>query len=197
MPFKNVEDAVKKHPNLKKYSAKAQRAWVSAINSCFDGGGDDSKCFPIAYAAANRVDGKKTTKSHIANELVKIANLITGALRLTPEDIGEYAITFARKPVSASKVNSILGRSIQSESELPFLMEVREGRWGIGDVAVPKKGKFKGIPLSVQGFGGPKMKIDPFSGLHYGSANRLICELMYKDGTDTGVRLYIPTSEMR
>jgi hypothetical protein len=77
MPFKNVQEAVKRHPNLKKYSAKAQGAWVSAINSCFDGGGDDSKCFPIAYSVANKIDGKKGgSMKQVANELIKIARLI-------------------------------------------------------------------------------------------------------------------------
>lgn len=77
MPFKDVQEAVKKHPNLKKYSAKAQRAWVSAINACFDGGGNDSKCFPIAYSVANKIDGKKSSsEKQVAEELVKIARLI-------------------------------------------------------------------------------------------------------------------------
>jgi len=76
MPFNSIDDAIKKHPNLKKYSAKAQRAWLSAINSCFDSGGDDSKCFPIAYSAANKVDGKKSSKKDIAREIVDIAKML-------------------------------------------------------------------------------------------------------------------------
>ena len=77
MPFKNVQEAVKRHPNLKKYSAKAQRGWLSSINACFKSGGDDSKCFPIAYATANKIDGKKGgSANQVAKELLKIARLI-------------------------------------------------------------------------------------------------------------------------
>lgn len=59
MPFKSIEEATKKHPGLKKYSEKAQRGWLKSINSCFAGGGDDGKCFPIAWSVANKVDSKK------------------------------------------------------------------------------------------------------------------------------------------
>jgi len=59
MPFKSVEDAVKKHPGLGKYSQKAQRGWLGAINDCFAGGGNDAKCFPIAWSVANKIDKKK------------------------------------------------------------------------------------------------------------------------------------------
>jgi len=59
MPFKSVEEAIKKHPGLKKYSQKAQRGWLKSINSCFAGGGDDGKCFPIAWSVANKADSKK------------------------------------------------------------------------------------------------------------------------------------------
>lgn len=58
-PYRSVQDAIALHPNLKKYSRKARSAWVKAFNSCWrsSDGGDEGKCFRIAYAAANRVDG--------------------------------------------------------------------------------------------------------------------------------------------
>ena len=61
MPFDSIEQAKKKHPNLSKYSEKAQRGWLKSINQCFSDGGDDGKCFPIAYSVANKVDGKKAS----------------------------------------------------------------------------------------------------------------------------------------
>jgi len=62
MPYDSVQDAVKRHPNLGKYSAKAQRAFVSAFNSAFESGKDEGTCFAIAYAAANKVDGKTSAE---------------------------------------------------------------------------------------------------------------------------------------
>jgi hypothetical protein len=61
MPYDSVADAVKKHPNLKKYSAKAQRAFVSAFNSAHESGKDEGSCFAIGYSAANKVDGKTSS----------------------------------------------------------------------------------------------------------------------------------------
>ena len=58
MPFKTVEEAVKKHPNLDKYSAKAQRAWLSAFNSAIEKN-DEGSAFAISYSVANKVDSKK------------------------------------------------------------------------------------------------------------------------------------------
>jgi len=59
MPFESVEEAVKKHPNLSKYSAKARRGWLSSFNSAMESGKDESASFAIAYSVANNVDGKK------------------------------------------------------------------------------------------------------------------------------------------
>lgn len=71
MPYKNVEEAIKKHPGLKEYSAKAQRGWFKSINKCFEDGGKDDKCFPIAWSVANKVDGKppKSKKSSLTQPL--------------------------------------------------------------------------------------------------------------------------------
>lgn len=77
MPFKSLEEARKKHPNLTKYSEKAQRGWLKAINDCFANGGDDEKCFAIAYSVANRVD-----KKAVAVELLRVARMLTsGSMR--------------------------------------------------------------------------------------------------------------------
>lgn len=70
MPYKNVAEAIKKHPGLKNYSAKAQRGWYKSINQCFADGGKDDKCFPIAWSVANKVDGKEP-KSKQATSLTQ------------------------------------------------------------------------------------------------------------------------------
>lgn len=59
MPYDNVSEAVKKHPNLDKYSAKAKSAWVKAFNNAWESKNDESYAFAVAYSAANNVDGKK------------------------------------------------------------------------------------------------------------------------------------------
>lgn len=59
MPYDNVSEAIKKHPNLDKYSAKAKRAWVKAFNNAWESKNDESYAFAVAYSAANNVDGKK------------------------------------------------------------------------------------------------------------------------------------------
>jgi hypothetical protein len=134
-----------------------------------------------------------------SRELVKIANLLRGAVRFDLEDIGKYAITFQRDAISPGKLNSIMSRAISSEKELSRRSRENIARtsWGVSDIVVPKRGKFKGIPLLVTGFGSPDLKLDPFSGLPYGKVNKLICTPMYKDAVGTGVRVYIPVSEMR
>jgi len=60
MPFKSVEEAVKKHPNLDKYSAKAKRGWLKSFNNAFEQKpGDEGYAFAVAYSVANKIDGKK------------------------------------------------------------------------------------------------------------------------------------------
>jgi hypothetical protein len=77
MPFDSAAEAVKSHPNLSKYSAKAQRAFVHAFNSAYESGKDEGSCFAIGYSAANQVDGKTASvRSIVASELMKIAKLI-------------------------------------------------------------------------------------------------------------------------
>ena len=71
MPYKTLQEALKKHPNLKDYSAKAQRGWLGSINQCFADGGNDEKCFAIAYSTANKVDGKSSKGA--ALELLRVA----------------------------------------------------------------------------------------------------------------------------
>ena len=60
MPFDSAAEAVKKHPNLSKYSAKAQRAFVHAFNSAYESGKDEGTCFAIGYSAAKKADGKSS-----------------------------------------------------------------------------------------------------------------------------------------
>ena len=102
MPYKSVDEAVKKHPNLNKYSAKAQRAWFSAFNSAFDSGKSDEASFSVAYSVANKVDGKatingnsnfnqrrsKTDEVKIAKELVRLSRMLASA-EVTSAELGD------------------------------------------------------------------------------------------------------------
>lgn len=60
MPFKSPSDAIKDHPNLKKYSKKAQDAWVKAFNNAFKQYKDEGKSYATAYSVANKIDGVKS-----------------------------------------------------------------------------------------------------------------------------------------
>ena len=60
MPFSSPSDAIKDHPNLKKYSKKAQKAWVEAFNSAYKQYDDEGKAFATAYSVANEIDGVKS-----------------------------------------------------------------------------------------------------------------------------------------
>lgn len=60
MPYTSIQEAEKSNSGLSKYSEKAKRGWLSAFNTCMADGGDESKCFAIAYSVANKVDGKKS-----------------------------------------------------------------------------------------------------------------------------------------
>jgi len=65
MPYRSVKEAIQKHPNLAKYSPKAQSAWFKAFNSCWfatKGTKDEGKCFRIAYSAANKAAGVKSIR---------------------------------------------------------------------------------------------------------------------------------------
>lgn len=77
MPYKSVNEAVKKHPNLNKYSDKAKKAWVSAFNSAFDQKNDESYAFAVAYSVANKIDGKRKKSSFVVRELIKISKLLS------------------------------------------------------------------------------------------------------------------------
>lgn len=81
MPFENVDDALKKHPNLSKYSAKARRGWVSAFNSAMESGKDESASFAIAYSVANNVDGKKNINESKKASTELIFSSVPGALQ--------------------------------------------------------------------------------------------------------------------
>lgn len=77
MPFDSVEQAIERHPGLAEYSDKAQRGWLSAINSCFEAHpGDEGRCFATAWSVANKVDGKKPKSAAVAGELLRIAKLL-------------------------------------------------------------------------------------------------------------------------
>jgi superoxide dismutase len=59
MPYKSVNEAVKKHPNLSEYSDKAQSGWVKSFNNAIEEKDDESYAFAVAYSVANKIDGKK------------------------------------------------------------------------------------------------------------------------------------------
>lgn len=60
MPYASIKELVKKRPNLKKYSAKAKKVFLGAFNSVMEKDSDEGKAFKIAYAAANKIDGKES-----------------------------------------------------------------------------------------------------------------------------------------
>ena len=63
MPYDSVQQAISKHPNLKKYSTKAQRAWMKSFNACCktNDSGDESRCFKVAYSVASKIDSKRSS----------------------------------------------------------------------------------------------------------------------------------------
>ena len=56
MPYRSVEDAIKKHPNLSRYSKKAQDAWVKAFNSAYAYKKDETYAFAVAWSSARNFD---------------------------------------------------------------------------------------------------------------------------------------------
>ena len=77
MPYKTIDQAVKKNKGLEKYSKKAQKGWISAFNDVMERDGDEQKAFAVAYSVANKIDGKKSSSDmNVSEELVKIARLL-------------------------------------------------------------------------------------------------------------------------
>lgn len=72
MPFSGVSEAVKKHPNLKKYSKKGQSAWVKSFNSAYESKHDEAYAFSTAYSVANRIG----SKTKVACELLRVAQML-------------------------------------------------------------------------------------------------------------------------
>ena len=76
MPYSSVSEAEKKNPGLKKYSDKAKRGWLSALNSCLKDCGSESRCFATAYSTANKVD-KKACQIELESRVARIvSNLV-------------------------------------------------------------------------------------------------------------------------
>ncbi len=88
MPYKSVQEAIQKHPNLKKYSPKAQRSWFKSFDRCWfaSHGRDEGMCFRIAYAAANRTDGVSSIRE--LNPEEEMLEQVIRTLRAT-RNIGE------------------------------------------------------------------------------------------------------------
>lgn len=61
MPYKNVSEAEKKNPGIRRLPPKAKRAWVAAFNSAKERGEDDETAAKIAWAAANRAMDKSAS----------------------------------------------------------------------------------------------------------------------------------------
>ena len=70
MPYGSVTEAVKKHPNLNKYSNKAKDAWVKAFNNAWKTKPKEEYAFAVAYSVANKMDNKKAS---VARELIKLS----------------------------------------------------------------------------------------------------------------------------
>jgi cation transport regulator ChaB len=69
MPF-DIKNPPEK---IKKLSEKKQRQWIHVFNSCWDKNKDDALCHKMAWGAVK----KSSVENPIANELVKIARLIS------------------------------------------------------------------------------------------------------------------------
>lgn len=76
MPYKTVQDAVKKHPNLNKYSDKAKSGWLKSFNNAYESKKDESYAFSVAYSVANKIDGKSSSMNKIAREILKVAKVV-------------------------------------------------------------------------------------------------------------------------
>lgn len=126
MPFKSVDEAVKKHPGLANYSEKARRGWFKSINKCFEGGGEDSKCFPIAWSVANKVDGKKPKSKK---------STLTQPLR-TRRDYGEVR-DMEREAVSLEEMKANLMVTAAKKAEEDE--DEKEARFEKGKPADPTK----------------------------------------------------------
>ncbi len=112
----------------------------------------------------------------------------------------ETALRYGMKPED-EKLHNILasqGRLALSveEAGIDEVVARPENGAAIGDVIVPTAGAFKGVPLRVQGFGGPKMEIDP-TGLPYGETSYWVVTTFYKDRLNTGVRILLPNEEWK
>lgn len=96
MPFDSVKEALEKHPNLKKYSAKARRGWVKAFNNAMESKNDESYAFAVAYSAANKVDDKKNINASIKfsseNEALQYLSDFTGCRIVVAQDVGDLDI---------------------------------------------------------------------------------------------------------
>lgn len=71
---------------------------------------------------------------------------------------------------------------------------------GIGDVVVPTRGSFAGIPLLVRGFGGRELRMANVPGFGPGPSGRvgyLVVEPMYLEGYSTGIRIDLPLSDRK
>ena len=82
MPFEGVEEAIERHPNLKKYSAKAKRGWVESFNNAWESKKDESYAFAVAYSVANGIDKKKNASKDLffasRDEALQYLSDITG-----------------------------------------------------------------------------------------------------------------------
>jgi hypothetical protein len=88
MPYGSVSEAEKKNPGLKKYSDKAKRGWLSALNKCLKDGSAESKCFAIAYSVANKAQ-KKAHQMEMEGRIARIASCVASKERLAMSFVEE------------------------------------------------------------------------------------------------------------
>jgi hypothetical protein len=56
MPYEKGDSLSKVH-GASKYKGKAKSAFIAAFNSCFEKGGEESRCYAIAHHAAQGAGG--------------------------------------------------------------------------------------------------------------------------------------------
>ena len=102
MPYDSISDAEKKNPGLKKYSDKAKRGWLSALNSCLKDGKDESKCFAIAYSVANKIRKNASVKQADLAQLSDIQRravpaVVRNLARDIQERVKKLAVDYAKE----------------------------------------------------------------------------------------------------
>lgn len=130
MPYASVKDAVKRHPNLKKYSAKAKRAFVHAFNASAERGKEDDYNFAVAYSAANKVDGIDSRRvEEMADAVLEDYIPSEVAVRMLSEDFDpDQPRDETGKWTGESKVRKEAREAAEWASKVKFETSEKRGR---------------------------------------------------------------------